>query len=32
LTAVDERTLVGKIADGREVRLTREPVTRKTQR
>ena len=32
LKVVDERTLVGTTADGREVRLTREPVKRKTQR
>ena len=32
LKVVDERTLVGKTSDGREVRLTREPVQRKTQR
>ena len=32
LDVVDERTLVGKLSDGREVRLTREPVKRKTQR
>ena len=32
LDVVDERTLVGKMSDGREVRLTREPVKRKTQR
>jgi hypothetical protein len=32
LKVVDERTLVGTTSDGREVRLTREPVQRKTQR
>jgi hypothetical protein len=32
LDVVDERTLVGKTSDGREVRLTREPGQRKTQR
>ena len=32
LDVVDEQTLVGKTSDGREVRLTREPVKRKTQR
>lgn len=32
LIVVDERTLVGKTSDGREVRLTREPEKRKTQR
>ena len=32
LKVVDERTLVGTTSDGREVRLTREPVPRKTQR
>ena len=31
LTVVDERTLVGTMPDGREVRLTREPVQRKAQ-
>jgi len=32
LKVVDERTLVGTTQDGREVRLTREPVKRKTPR
>ena len=32
LKKVDESTLVGTTEDGREVRLTREPVKRKTQR
>ena len=32
LKVVDERTLVGKTPDGREVRLTREPVKRKAPR
>ena len=32
LKVVDERTLVGTTEDGREVRLTREPVKRKTPR
>ena len=32
LKVVDERTLVGTTSDGREVRLTREPAQRKTQR
>jgi hypothetical protein len=32
LDVVDERTLVGKTSDGREVRLTREPVKHKTPR
>ena len=32
LKKVDESTLVGTTEDGREVRLTREPVQRKTQR
>ena len=32
LTVVDERTLVGKTEDGRDVRLTREPEKRKKKR
>ena len=32
LKVVDERTLEGTTSDGREVRLTREPVPHKTQR
>ena len=32
LKVVDERTLVGKTSDGREVSLTREPEKRKTKR
>jgi hypothetical protein len=32
LAVVDERKLVGKTSDGREVRLTREPAQRKTHR
>jgi len=32
LKVVDDRTLVGTTSDGREVRLTREPAQRKTQR
>ena len=32
LQVVDERTLVGQTSDGREVRLTREPEKRKSQR